>query len=94
MTFQSFSDGKTVLAAIRTTQLFEPVSLTNRENRGICLAPGFLNDHSGQFAWIPFDCVESFSCVLCTHRDDGREPLSAFIAILRKLYAEAVAFPL
>ncbi len=62
--------------------------------RGVCLAPGFLNDHSGQFAWIPFDCEESFFCVLCTHRDDGRKPLSAFIAILKKLYAEAVAFPL
>ena len=62
--------------------------------RGVCLAPGFLNDHSGQFAWIPFDCEESFSCVLCTHRDDNRKPLSAFVAILKKLYNEAVAFPL
>ncbi len=62
--------------------------------RGVCLAPGFLNDHSGQFAWIPFDCEESFSCVLCAHRDDGRKPLLAFIAILKKLYEEAVAFPL
>lgn len=24
--------------------------------RAICLSPGFLNDHSGQFSWIPFDC--------------------------------------
>jgi DNA-binding transcriptional LysR family regulator len=62
--------------------------------RGVCLAPGFLNDHSGQFAWIPFDCEESFSCVLCTHRDDNRKPLSAFVSILKKLYGEAVAFPL
>lgn len=62
--------------------------------RGICLAPGFLNDHSGQFAWVPFDCKEKFSCVLCTHKDDNREPLSAFIKILKKLYNEAVAFPL
>ena len=70
-------------------------TLTNvAAGRGICLAPGFLNDHSGQFAWIPFDCEESFSCVLCTHRDDDRKPLSVFIAILKKLYAEAVAFPL
>lgn len=70
-------------------------TLTNvAAERGVCLAPGFLNDHSGQFAWIPFECEESFSCVLCTHRDDGRKPLSAFIAILKKLYAEAVAFPL
>ena len=62
--------------------------------RGVCLAPGFLNDHSGQFAWIPFDCRESFSCVLCTHRDDNRPSLKAFLDILKKLYAEAVAFPL
>ena len=32
-------------------------TLTNvAAKRGVCLAPGFLNDHSGQFAWIPFDC--------------------------------------
>ena len=62
--------------------------------RGVCLAPGFLNDHSGQFAWIPFDCQERFSCVLCTHKADNRESLRAFIALLQKLYREAVAFPL
>jgi len=62
--------------------------------RGVCLAPGFLNDHSGQFAWIPFDCKESFSCVLCTQKEDQRESLKTFIGILKKLYSEAVAFPL
>ena len=62
--------------------------------RGICLSPGFLNDHSGQFAWIPFDCGERFSCVLCTHREDGRTSLAAFLNLLKKLYDEAVAFPL
>ena len=61
---------------------------------GVCLAPGFLNDHSGEFSWIPFDCEETFSCVLCTHRDDNRASLAAFVAILKKLYKEAVAFPL
>ena len=70
-------------------------TLTNvAAGRGICLAPGFLNDHSGQFAWIPFDCKESFSCVLCTHRDDRRASVTAFLDILKKLYREAVAFPL
>ncbi len=70
-------------------------TLTNvAAGRGVCLAPGFLNDHSGQFAWIPFDCRESFSCVLCTHRDDNRPSLKAFLDILMKLYAEAVAFPM
>ena len=70
-------------------------TLTNiAAGRGICLAPGFLNDHSGQFAWIPFDCKERFSCVLCTHKNDNRAALTEFIDILRKLYREAVAFPL
>ncbi len=60
----------------------------------MCLAPGFLNDHSGQFAWIPFDCKETFSCVLLSHKDDNRESLKAFLKILKDLYKEAVAFPL
>ena len=70
-------------------------TLTNvAAGRGVCLAPGFLNDHSGQFAWIPFDCKESFSCVLCTHKEDRRESLRAFIDLLKRLYKNAVAFPL
>ncbi|MBQ3704454.1 MAG: LysR family transcriptional regulator substrate-binding protein, partial [Oscillospiraceae bacterium] len=70
-------------------------TLTNvAAGRGVCLAPGFLNDHSGQFAWIPFDCEESFSCVLCTHKADKRQSVSSFIDILKGLYREAVAFPL
>ena len=70
-------------------------TLTNvAAGRGICLAPGFLNDHSGQFAWIPFDCKENFSCVLCTHKDDKRTSLNSFIELLKRLYSEAVVFPL
>ena len=70
-------------------------TLTNvAAGRGVCLAPGFLNDHSGQFAWIPFACKESFSCVICTHKEDQRESLKTFLGILKKLYRDAVAFPL
>ncbi len=70
-------------------------TLTNvAAGRGVCLAPGFLNDHSGQFAWIPFDCKESFSCQLVTHRNDQRDSLNTFLKTLKKLYKEAVAFPL
>ena len=70
-------------------------TLTNvAAGRGVCLAPGFLNDHSGQFAWIPYDCEETFSCVLCTHKADKRPSVSSFIAVLKDLYREAVAFPL
>ena len=69
-------------------------TLTNvAAGRGVCLAPGFLNDHSGQFAWIPFDCKESFSCVLCTHKDDNRPSVNAFLRTLKGLYEDAVAFP-
>lgn len=70
-------------------------TLTNvAARRGICLAPGFLNDHSGQFAWIPFDCKETFSCQLITHKTDTRESLSHFLSIMKQLYDDAVAFPL
>ena len=70
-------------------------TLTNiASGKGICLSPGFLNDHSGQFAWIPYDCKECFHCVLCTHKTDSRESLAAFIKTLQKLYNDAVAFPL
>lgn len=70
-------------------------TLTNiAAKKGVCLAPGFLNDHSGQFAWIPFDCKESFSCQLLTHKTDSRESVRRFIGILKTLYDDAVAFPL
>ena len=70
-------------------------TLTNvAAGRGVCLAPGFLNDHSGQFAWIPFDCKESFRCQLLTHKTDNRESLARFLTILKKLYSDAIAFPL
>jgi DNA-binding transcriptional LysR family regulator len=70
-------------------------TLTNvAAGRGVCLAPGFLNDHSGQFAWIPFACKERFSCVLCSHKDDQRSSLAAFLEILKGLYRNTVAFPL
>jgi DNA-binding transcriptional LysR family regulator len=70
-------------------------TLTNvAAGRGVCLAPGFLNDHSGQFAWTPFDCRERFSCVLCTHKNDTRYGVNEFIEVLKGLYLEAVAFPL
>ena len=70
-------------------------TLTNvAAGRGICLAPGFLNDHSGQFAWIPYDCKDTFNCVLCTHKTDSRESLSELIKTLQQLYKDAVAFPL
>lgn len=70
-------------------------TLTNvAAGNGVCLAPGFLNDHSGQFAWIPFDCSEHFDIVLCTHKNDSRQSLKLFLKTLKQLYDEAVAIPL
>ncbi|MDO4648477.1 MAG: LysR family transcriptional regulator [Eubacteriales bacterium] len=62
-------------------------TLTNvASGKGVCIAPGFLDDHNGEFAWIPFRHDESFSCVLCTHAADKRKTISDFIQILQKLY--------
>ena len=64
-------------------------TLTNvAAGRGVCLAPGFLNDHTGEFAWIPFDCPETIPCVLCTHKTEKRSSVNTFIDILQELYAK------
>ena len=56
-------------------------------HKGICLAPGFLNDHSGNFSWIPFDCAENISCVVCSHSSDKRAYVQEFVNILQNFYA-------
>lgn len=62
-------------------------TLTNvASGRGICLAPGYLNDHSSQYCWIPYQTEEHFDCLLCTHEDDQRQSLKDFIQILQDLY--------
>lgn len=68
-------------------------TLTNiKAHRGICLAPGFLNDHNGEFAWTPFDCPERVRCVLCTHSGDKRECVSDFVKLLQGIYRENPEF--
>lgn len=47
--------------------------------RGIVLAPGFLNDGTGEFCWTPFACKETIPCVLCTHKEDRRPELLDFV---------------
>lgn len=65
-------------------------SLTNvAAHKGVVLSPGFLNDHSGQFAWIPFDCPESYTCVLLTHITDQRWNLNHFIETLQEQYKQS-----
>lgn len=58
-------------------------------NKAICLSPGLLNDHSGQFAWIPFDCPEQFDYVLVTHTDNRTPAIHVLISILQDLYANS-----
>ena len=54
---------------------------------GICLAPGLLNDHNPDFAWTPFDCEETISCVLCTHKGDTREIVRGLVKLMQERYA-------
>ena len=53
---------------------------------GICLAPGLLNDHNPDYAWTPFDCEETISCVLCTHKDDTREIVQELVNLMQEQY--------
>ena len=63
-------------------------TLTNvAADLGICLAPGFLNDHNPDYTWTPFDCEETISCVLCTHKDDARETVHDFVGLMREHYS-------
>lgn len=69
-------------------------TLTNvAAHKGICLAPGFLNDHNNEFAWTPFDYDGTISCVLCTHTDDNRECVKEFVKELQDIYKSHTEFP-
>lgn len=69
-------------------------TLTNvASHKGICLAPGFLNDQHDDFAWIPFNCSETVSCVLCTHANERRKSVYEFVELLQKIYKERPDFP-
>ncbi len=62
-------------------------TLTNvAAGRGVCIAPGFLRDDTGEFAWTKVEHNEDFSCVLCTHNTDQRKSVQAFVKILQGLY--------
>lgn len=62
-------------------------TLTNiAANLGICLAPGFLNDHNPDYAWTPFDCEETISCMLCTHKGDTRGIVQEIVGLMQEQY--------
>ncbi len=54
--------------------------------KGICLAPGFTNDHTGEFAWLPFECPEKMQCVLGYHKNDRKESIRVFIELAQNAY--------
>ena len=58
-------------------------------DKAICLSPGYLNDHSGAFAWIPFDCPESFDLVLVSHQEQLNPAIANLIALLQELYDQS-----
>ena len=62
-------------------------TLTNvASERGICLSPGFLNDHTGEFVWIPFDCEEKMPCALYTHKSESRKFVLDFVRLVQRTY--------
>ncbi|MBQ3625317.1 MAG: LysR family transcriptional regulator [Synergistaceae bacterium] len=64
-------------------------TLTNiKAHKGVCLAPGFLNDHNNEFAWTRFDCPETVACVLCTHSNDQRDAVLNFVKLLQDIYKQ------
>ncbi len=64
-------------------------TLTNvAARKGVCLAPGFLNDHYNEFAWTKFDCPETVACVLCTHSNDQRDAVLNFVKLLQDIYKQ------
>ena len=68
-------------------------TLTNvAAGKGVCLAPGFLNDHNNEFSWTPFECPETIPCVLCSHENDKRSETRDFIRILQEIYSENCDF--
>lgn len=68
-------------------------TLTNvATHKGVCLAPGFLNDHSGEFAWTRFDCPETVDCVLCTHTSEQRKSVYDLVKLLQKIYRDNTDF--
>lgn len=60
----------------------------------VSLAPGFANDHLGEFAWIPFDCPEKMHCVFACHKDDRRESTRTLLEIAQEAYLQAGVIPL
>ncbi len=63
-------------------------TLTNiAAGKAIVLAPGFLHDRNGGFAWVPFDCEECIECCIAKKEEDQRKTVSDFLSLLKSLYS-------
>lgn len=80
----------TILNAHSLDTAFAHVAAGN----AISLAPGFANDHLGEFAWIPFDCSEKMNCVFACHKDDRRESTRTLIKLAQEAYLQNSVIPL
>ena len=58
---------------------------------GVCLLPGFSNDHNGEFVWIPVSFGEPMNCVLGTHVDDQRPEVMRFVELAQTHYKRCAA---
>lgn len=60
--------------------------------KGVCLSPGLFNDGSREFAWTPFDCEETISCVLLTHAGERRPEVLELVRLLQDAYRPGTRF--
>ncbi|WP_276781575.1 LysR family transcriptional regulator [Treponema succinifaciens] len=62
-------------------------TLTNvAAGNGVCLSPGFCNDRTEEFVWLPITFGTPIECVLATRSDDHRETTKRFIKITKEIY--------
>ncbi|BCN31049.1 LysR family transcriptional regulator [Anaeromicropila herbilytica] len=70
-------------------------TLTNiASDKGVCISPGFLNSHTPEFAWIPFDCAETLPCYLYTHKNNNRPEIKELLNTITDVYQKHDGFPL
>lgn len=55
---------------------------------GVCLSPGFCNDRTEEFVWLPITFGTPIECVLATRSDDRRETTKRFIKITKEIYEQ------
>ncbi len=53
---------------------------------GVCLSPGFCNDRTDEFKWIPITFGTPIDCVLAKRSDDRRETTKRLIEITKEIY--------